>query len=159
MIQRTHSRFQKEKNNKNNNEIKKLKNHTVKTFQIRIDIPQISCPKKTKSTDTQKQIKKNLTNGESELGNQHDACDARSVEGLSTEKGHLNTAYVANGKPAGTEEMCSSTTQAGSVRSLTRSLARRLSDPAHGGGFRERQRESAHVFYAQAGTKKRGSEE
>lgn len=110
---------------------------------------------------------KKKTNGESELGNQQDACDARSVEGLSTEKGHLNTAYVANGKPAGTEEMCSSTTQAGSVRSLTRSFARRLSDPAHGGGVQterarerekdeesKRERESGHVFDAQASTKK-----
>lgn len=40
-------------------------------------------------------LSKNLTNGKSGLGNKHDTCSTLSVEGLSTVKGHLNTAYMA----------------------------------------------------------------
>lgn len=41
-------------------------------------------------------LSKNLTNGKSGLSNKHDTCGTLSVEGLSTVKGHLNTAYMAN---------------------------------------------------------------
>lgn len=53
-------------------------------------------------------LSKNLTNGKSGLSNKHDTWSTLSVKGLSTVKGHLNTAYMAYKSLQVTEEVCSS---------------------------------------------------
>lgn len=82
--------------------------HTSKTVQVRFEVNTFHNIKKPLNRHSLS-VPKNLTNGKSGLGNKCDTCGALSVEGLSTVKGHSNTAYMAKKKPTGTEEMCSST--------------------------------------------------
>lgn len=70
--------------------------HTPKTIQFLFCFVNTFHNRNSETTtQSLSMLSKNLTNGNSGLSNKHDTCSTLCVEGLSTVKGHLSTAYMA----------------------------------------------------------------